>query len=495
MYSIHSLRKKRIIIIIFGLILSGVFIAGFVFLRDDPRDALSFYLPAEDTVIYAALPHTLHSHAVNVIQRISGVDIQVPHLDELADSLALVRLRDPIRDSDVTFIAMQPHSNEAEQEIRNYFSEPRYAIITGPAEWLIITANSKKVDYIQKVLQNIHAVSLYKNSAFMSALNRDTSYPYFLFAQPKLSSDFFSLPLEIRTPIIPLNSIFTSSIEGHFEVNDTGIRGLFISPQDEVTPIDHSVKTEREKPYRALTLDVLPIDPDVFVGGASARRLIEKNSLLTENVIHRIMQKYLPGLSYIKDIAPLLEGEFGLVTQKRPTHTAALVAIHIDHASITMPAPLYENILHSLQKGLQSFAYTAQPFTLKDGTEAFEKIPNPEGVTLIQEDIGNAKLWSINYGNYDSETPQALYMAISGNTWFMSNDRELISKSLELAASPGLNLRIGEMYRAGLQSIIKNPEIAGVIHIQFDTKLKGLWSFSKRIFDTYSETQFAFMLE
>ncbi len=488
------------------ILLAVAIIGVFYWIFSRPHtENLADYIPSDQTVIYAELPTQLHPSTVAFIKDKTGIDLNIPGLTESVNSITMIRLKEESNPVSHTFIALQPTNEETQKNITNYFNGAK---ITAGA--ISISESSKPLIFAAQNQQDFqYAVSLFsaeiiekkapalsEDNSFIKAREQHREYPYFIFAQPEVDQSFFVLPIQEKTTMIPLINTFPGTYEAHFDVHDDGIRGELISTKNPVIAENNEATQNSSvtQSYRALTLSLFPIDPDMFIGGTSLSNILNETTNLSLPLISKIVAQYLPGISYEKDLVPLMTGEFGFITARRQNYTAALLINQLD----TVPAEAHvqlEKIVSSFAKGAAQLSFSTQPFILRDGTEALERVPEPNGVVIKTEKAGDDTIYSVIFGQYDEETPQGIFAAITHGKLFLSNERQLITQAISQVQEPGLNFRDGDLYRIGLQPLLKNPQLTGLMHLDFGKNAKGLYSFSKRKFSDYTETQFQFVIE
>ncbi len=469
---------------------------------------LADFIPEQQTVIYAELPTQMNQLAVNVIKEKTGIDLNITGFSELASSATLIRLKEEAKPTSHTFVSIQPTNDENLKKITDFFAATKviagYVTISKSSKPIIIAAQNQQDFQYASALFSPESTTkkeeaLSKFTTFQNAKKQHRDYPYFVFAQPRIDQSFFILPIQEQTSTLPILNMIADSVEAHFDVHDDGIKGELISTNDGVQNIqnaDYSKKTtdSPEQSYRALTLSLLPIDPEVFVGGTSLSNILSQTIGANSILMQSIVAQYLPGISYENEIAPLIKGEFGFVTARRQNYTGALLVINID-VPVADSNEQLKKIMDSFAVGAAQLAFSTQPFILRDGTQASERIPDEKGVTTNTEKIGDDTIYSVNYGQYDEATSEGIFAAITHGKLLLSNDKQLISQAISRANEPGLNFRDGDLYSLGLQPLLKNPQLTGLMHLEIDKSMKGLFSFSKRKFSDYTETQFQFMLE
>lgn len=477
------------------------------FLKKPHIENLADYLKSDDTVIYAELPLELHPFARKLIQEKTGIALDIDELSNAVNAITLIRTKDPNQNDPHTFVVLQPANEEAQKKITDFFIGAKTTAgvvnLAASSKSVIVAAHDQKdFQFAQSLFstENTEEIPapLTKQKAFLSARDQHREYPYFVFAQPKIDQAFFMLPIQEQMTLLPLSNSISHTVEAHFDVQDDGIRGELISTQAKDSDDGKNRATEAstesvEQPYRALTLSLFPVDPDTFVGGTSIASILQETVHVNQKLITSLAAEYLPGIEYEKEIAPLLTGEFGFITRRRQNYTATLFATQLSQ-SLSSPNILLEKIANSFAEGASSLAFTTQPFILRDGTEALERVPETNKLNVTTEKIGEDTVFGVTFGQYDEMTPQGFYAAITHNKLLVSNDSQLLAQAISRAQEPGLSFRDGELYRTGLQPLLKNPQLTGVMHLKLGNT-KGLYSFSKRKFADYSETQFQFMLE
>lgn len=475
-----------------------------------PRlENLADYLPSEKTVVYAELPTELHPTSIAFIKEKTGIDLAISGdtqknaLAQTVSAITMVRLKEDTSALSHTFVVLQPRTDETQNTLIQHFSGAKItAGVVQASEsskpMIIAAQNAQDFQYAQSLFSAEYRAKkepeLSQNKKFLQARAQDREYPYFVYANPSLDQSLFVLPIQEQSSTLPLINSFDDTFEAHFDVHDGSISGELISTANTADSSVAPLSEQKEESYRALTLSLLPIDPDLFIGGTRITTILRETLHISPQLLQNIVTQYAPGISYETDIVPFLTGEFGFITSKRQNYTAGLLINNIDAVPTNADAQL-EKIVTAFSRGASQLAFTTKPFVLRDGTQALERFPEPNGVTTKTEKIGDSTLYSVIYGQYDESTVQGLFVAMSHGKLFMSNDKNLIFQSLSLVREPGLSFRDGELYRVGLQPLLKNPQLTGLMHLDFGKNAKGLYSFSKRKFSDYTETQFQFVLE
>lgn len=251
-------------------------------------------------------------------------------------------------------------------------------------------------------------------------------------------------------------------------------------------PTKNSMSLHPEQAYRALLIPFLPPDFNLMLAGQNLSAQLEKIAALAASektlpqlgtLIQLFSAKYLAGLDFKNDIAPLLQTEFALAINGDKILFITMLQNQLLEKNI-------EKLRDALAVSDINFEVREQNVVLPDETKASElvavKIPakkheeNFEGFIVEGLEIGGQKL--------------KIFDAATQGKWFISNNLDMLKKALLLTKNPGVNLRDTDLYRKSLQPIMKNPELLGIAGL-----LEGTFSFSKRTFIDHMETQFMFI--
>lgn len=333
-----------------------------------------------------------------------------------------------------------------------------------------------------------------KQSASVKHLNSDADFikarqnlakPLFVYLKPKrLPRESLGL-IAKYLPRLPFVNFSFRTLGVAIEKNENVWNGASYAINDENIP------PSAQQPYRALLLPLLPPDSELVLSGQNLPSQIDKIDALMKDkdeliprlafLIDLFTGKYLPGVNFEKDLAPIMSAES---------------ALSINGSKILFITQLPDSTyLNLAEKARSAFEKTAANFSpmereviLPDGTKAAELAPNPYGVQKISEDFGGTKITGFIFGQKGKSGE--IYDALSADKWFISNDLSTLKKALQLTKEPGINFMESVRYKNYLNPIMKNPELLGMAVLP-----NGVFTFSKRMHADRMETGFIFVIE
>lgn len=477
---------------------------GILYFTHDTRPSIAEYLPTDTTLVYAEIPSALSQRASNLIKNIAPEFLDIPNLPMLAQSVGLAVIQIDV-DSTLPLLFFIPTDEEARNQLVEIFTKNKSLVFSND-EFVLVADSENGKPSVDAIAAGKPTNPLSATNPFITAYDARGENPYFVFAQPTLNPHYFTGALASLAPIIPLNNELPQTLSAEFNFTEDTLVGTLITPHDQ-TASSHEVTFQKlqsgEPTYNAINLPLMPIDPDVFMGGASLTTLINYSLDSTPQLLEKLVQNYFPGMNYATDIEKLLTGEFAYALKRTPNGEGFIAAIELPQlagANFEDRQNTLARLIMSYAEGLKTRAYSEQPFTLKDGTSAYEKILDPKRVALRKTQTDSTSTWTIDGG------AQSLYVGLAGTTLFIANDESLLTQSMDRWVSNanndsedpreiGLSFRDGDMYKKALQPILKNPQLAASMRIKFSPDIKGVSSFSKHRFATTTETQFQFIFE
>lgn len=469
----HFLKQKQagvILIILGGLLL--IFISISLYSRARSIQGFPQALPASQTAVYfefknSDLPNALKEK----INAILNFDFEKDLRPFASEKSALAFLKNGNGALLPVFITEIQFMSGVAEFLKNYkypnTLKNNTLFISPYAETFSILFNQTATG--QKLSTDKNFIRIAKN----------TTGPVFVYLKPQeIQQEFVDLIVQY-VPQMPFLSFPFEAIGIGAEKRENSWYGKSYALMAQ----DTQYSPQTEQPYRALLLPYLPQDFDLLIAGQNITGQLEKiNSLVNEknlpavaNLVEIFIKKYLPGIDFKKDLAPLLSNEFAITANNSKILFAMLLPNQ-------MLAQNIESLRHAFAKIAGNFALEKHEITLPDGTKASELIPDAPSTKIFNENFRAVEIKGFIFGKKGGE----IYDAIAQGKWFISNDLSTLKKAILLTQEPGRNLRDSKLYRQSLQPILKNPELLGVSVLP----LKGVFSFSKRTFSDYMETNF-----
>ncbi|MBI5413631.1 DUF3352 domain-containing protein [Candidatus Peregrinibacteria bacterium] len=332
-----------------------------------------------------------------------------------------------------------------------------------------------------------------KQSALTKHLSNDIDFirvrqnltkPFWVYLKPKqLPRESLAL-IAKYFPRLPWINFSFKTLGMAIEKNENVWSGSSYAINDENIPLI------AEQSYRALLLPLLPPDSELVLSGQNLPSQINKiDSLIGKDktaprlatLLNLFADKYLPGINFEKDLAPIMSSES---------------ALSINGAKILFITQLPDNTYLKMVENVRSvFAKTAATFSpkereviLPDGTKAAELIPNPEGVRKFSEDFNGVQINGFIFGQKGNSGE--IYDSLVADKWIVSNDLPTLKKAIQLTKEPGINFMESARYKDYLNPIMKNPELLGMAVLP-----NGVFTFSKRTHSDHMETSFIFVIE
>jgi len=247
-------------------------------------------------------------------------------------------------------------------------------------------------------------------------------------------------------------------------------------------------------PYRAELLPLLPPEPEFLVTGQNLARHIIQGGEQARTVVKQFGESYFPSID-LSAIAPkFFSGEFAYAedTSRPADRWGASKKVFVVQTAGDITKEV-SALREAFSNAASQRTTKRRAVTLPDGSEAFELVPNPDGVSASRSTYRDIPIYEVTYGNNDK-----FYDAATEDLWIASNNlialQEILSRKFtqeESRRTPSEQPRPGflgsEAYKNFLQPILKNPDFIGY------SKKDGFgFGISKRTFSEHMEASFIF---
>lgn len=449
------MKQKRLgIILMISGMLAAVIIFSLLYGSALKKSDFADYAPA-DAILYAHFPTALPPFAEKVLDSVFDVAWATDIAPFTSGHAALFLLPE-----EQPVLAFKPEFPEpALLAIKN---NPRTAkLFTQTHDKTVFVATSRET--LEKINSSLKKHGLTQQENF-KRVHAHSSGNFFVYLARDQAPTSLLAKIHSMVPRVPLTSLSPAIVGAWGEISPTQIQGTShaiaqAKPREENT----------QRAYRALLLPFIPQGPELIFGGQNVAWQVGSITSVRE-----AFAAYLPEVSLETDISPLMTKEFAAAVYG---DSVVFISEAFNHETAGV-----DKILESLKKSGGRFIPAARDVILPDGTEAQELVPDSSQVQNFEEKFEGIDIKGVAFGRQ-----KGFFTAIFGQKLIMSNDSLLLKKALLLTKAPGANFRESELYRDALQPIIKNPEVFAVIK-----SVDGTFSFSKRAFEDYTETNFRY---
>ena len=329
-----------------------------------------------------------------------------------------------------------------------------------------------------KVLENQSVFEKHlSGEADFKKIQQSISGEYQLYIKPDLISESAFSPF--------LNSFLT---KGAYLTTTYRVVGVGASTEDNSTWRGSSYATHKtllpefeKKPYRAELLKFIPQNPDFLITGQDLARQIEQIEALQsgnsekatlKKLLQNYSNNYLGNLDLITVGAHLFTEDFAYSIEENKKLFIAQIP--------TDSKDVIKNFRGAFTGEAAQRTTTQREVTLPDGTLAYEKIANPEGVKSTSTEFNDVQIYGIEYG-----TNERWYDATFKNIWIIGDNLISVEKTIARIKSSESEFQSGDAYKNFLQPILKNPDFIG-----FGKDDKYTLGISKRTFFDHMESNF-----
>ncbi|MEK9132495.1 MAG: hypothetical protein AAB606_02195 [Patescibacteria group bacterium] len=458
----------------------------------------SSMLPAKETIAYVEMPEQLTPIVIEKIKEELDLDWNAKVLPMLEGPVALALVKTEKKGSFLPFLMLNtkyPQSKEVFPFLEEFKNSKRTMKQTGSGTSAIFATDYMAFTfYGNMVIISTSASALETFNKYQSPLTAHLSSAQdFVQIRKNLNQPFFAYSKEREIPK-SLYAYLSQSLSSAPFLTDAfasvgaaaELRGGTWYGSSYAIP-EKSMPIGTERAYRAQLLQFLPSDFNILLAGQNLPGQISKiESLIEEQqklptfktLFSLITKDYLGG-KFPDEIREMFSKEFAFtVTGDKVLFIAELPEKDAGTG--------IEHLRAAIKTAAGTFTPIEREVTLPDGSRAFELVPDPSQVKVFSEQFEGVEIKSIQFG----KRGQTIYDAAVGGKWFLSNDLDLIRKSLLLIKEPGANMLESKQYKEFLRPILKNPELLG-ISSAFGTN----FAFSKRTFPDHMETNFVFVVE